>query len=110
MSREADFEVWWQAYPRKVGKLGAQREYERIRKKVGADDLLQGITRYRAAKPAYADWCHPMTFLRQGRWLDEVPDAAGVEWADVWDWQCPHQPRCPHRAACAVVTARGSQV
>lgn len=68
-----EFETFWQAYPLKVGKLAAQREYQRARKVHGATqaDILAGIERYKKGKPAYADWAHARTWLHQGRWMDD---------------------------------------
>jgi hypothetical protein len=43
---------------------------------------LDGIAQYMKTKPAYADWCHPRTWLSQGRWLDSAdlvpPDQTAV--------------------------------
>lgn len=70
---DEDFEAFWQAYPSKVGKLAAKKVYEKVRRGgIGQDELLDGITQYVATKPAYADYCHPRTWLSQGRWMDEV--------------------------------------
>jgi hypothetical protein len=96
-----DFTVWWARFPRKVGKLAAEREYVKARKTATAAELLDGIARYLEAKPSYADVCHPKTFFSQGRWLDEVPVSRSYE-----TWTCPHTPHCPHRAACAIVAMR----
>jgi len=101
MNLQDDFERWWKCFPRKVGKLAAQREYERARKKASAEDLIAGIARYLEAKPTYADLCHPITFLRQGRWLDEAPRSAVV---DYWDWVCPHVEPCGNRSTCRNAT------
>lgn len=73
MSLATDFEEFWKCYPRKVGKLDAKKAYERARKTQGAtqEELLDGIRRYITSKPEYADYCHPATWLRGGRWMDE---------------------------------------
>jgi hypothetical protein len=103
MNLQADFEQWWQAFPRKVGKLAAQREYERARKRASAEVLLLGIVRYLQAKPEYADYCHPKTFLSQGRWLDEAPANGNGH----TPWRCPHVVACGNPAACANATLLG---
>lgn len=96
MSLEHDFETFWRHYPRRIGKLAAQKAYAKARKLATAEELLAGIERYRAAKPAYADYCHASTYLNQGRWMDEADPE------DVYrPWDCPHTPTCAHRGACA---------
>lgn len=95
-----EFEAFWKAYPRKVGKLAAAKAYAVARKQATAEQLLAGIALYRQTKPAYADWCHPMTWLNQGRWLDEVASAPA-------SWVCPHTPHCNGRNACRVLQELG---
>jgi hypothetical protein len=86
---DSDFELFWQRFPRKVGKLAARKEYDKVRRGgIGQDELLDGIAQYVRTKPSYADWCHPRTWLSQGRWMDETPKATAR--AD-----CRHDPRCP---------------
>lgn len=70
-SIEAEFEVWYAAYPRHVAKGQALKAYRAARKKTDAKTLLDGIERYRRIKPDYADWAHPATWLNGERWLDE---------------------------------------
>lgn len=69
-----DFDQFWAAYPRKVGKLDAMKAYAKARTVATAEEILAGVEQYKRNKPEYADWCHPSTFLNQGRWMDE-PDA-----------------------------------
>lgn len=100
-----DFEEFWNHYPLRVGKLAAQREYEKVRKVHGATqaELLDGIDRYKRNKPAYADWAHARTWLHQGRWMDQYgkPNGNGstqqpstVQWMD----EC----RRLHNGACGL--------
>lgn len=72
-NRPINFERWWNEYPRKIGRLKVQTVYERIVKKGLATEaeLLDGLRRYIDAKPITQDWCHPTTWLNQGRWLDK---------------------------------------
>jgi len=99
MAWRDDFEAFWRAYPRKVGKLAAERAYGKARKLATAEELLAGVARYR--KPSYADWCHPTTWLNQGRWLDEPGTAAPAPWV------CSHTPHCAGRNACRVLVSLG---
>jgi hypothetical protein len=69
---EGEWLEFWKQYPRKVGKLSAQKAYMSARQKgASAQDLLTGIARYIQGKPAYADWAHASTWIRAGRWMDE---------------------------------------
>mgnify|MGYP001616411375 CR=1 FL=1 len=70
-----DFTEFWAIYPRKVGKLAAEKAYAKARQVASQEELLAGVERYKRNKPGYADWCHPRTWLVQGRWLDEYAPA-----------------------------------
>jgi len=78
-SFEADFAEWYSRYPRKVARGSALKAYIAARKKASAQELLDGIARYRATKPDYADWAHPATWLNGERWLDEPAPAEKQE-------------------------------
>lgn len=71
-----DFEAFWEAYPKKVGKTDAQKSWQKI-KGVSLDTLLKAIEAQKKSK----QWQdrqyipNPSTWLNQGRWMDEViPD------------------------------------
>lgn len=68
---DAEFEQWYDAYPRRQAKGAAKKAYWAARKKVSADVLLGGISRYRANKPHYADWKMPATWLNAECWADD---------------------------------------
>lgn len=95
----SEFETFWKQYPRRVGKLAAQKAYRKARQRASAQELLDGIERYRKSKPSYADWCHPATFLNQGRWMDEIDAPHGH---DRYVWVCPHEQKCNGRHQCHV--------
>ena len=65
------FDGFWKAYPRRIGKLDAMKAYEKALTLTTHEEIMTGIETYRANKPDYCDWCHPSTFLNQGRWMDE---------------------------------------
>jgi len=74
------FERWWAEYPRRVGKDAAWREWL---KRSPSDDLTnQMIAKVREQRQS-RDWQkdggqfipHPRTWLHQGRWQDEAPEA-----------------------------------
>lgn len=81
-----DFAIFWAAYPKKVGKLAAEKAYQRARKGATASEILDGVERYKQHLPSDPQYiAHPRTFLTQGRWLDEVePDrpSSSARWFD----------------------------
>lgn len=71
------FDRFWDAYPRKVGKLAALAVWKKL--KPDADlqaQILESVEEHCRCK-AWRDGfiCHPVTFLRQGRYLDELGPA-----------------------------------
>jgi DNA-binding transcriptional regulator YhcF (GntR family) len=76
----ADFESWWQAYPRKVSKAKAQNLYTGVirSKKATAPQLLTSAMRYAAERdgedPTFTK--HPTTWLLGGCWTDEPAPAS----------------------------------
>ena len=77
---EAEFTVWYAAYPRKIAREAARKAYRRARKLADAPTLLAGVRAYTAALAAQRanggwapDIAHPATWLNGHRWLDENP-------------------------------------
>lgn len=76
-SASTAFASFWDVYPRKTGKISAQRAFERALRHAPAEDILAGLTR------AAAHWTthrtetrfipHPATWLNAGRWDDDLP-------------------------------------
>jgi len=74
-----DFEAFWETYPRKVGKLAAQRAWAKadlpafdvIVKAI--DDQSRG-EQWRKEGGAFIP--HPATWINEGRWLDQPAPAA----------------------------------
>jgi hypothetical protein len=67
----SDFDRWWAAYPRKVGKGAAVRAYASAVRKVPPDTLLSALTAYRFdSREQFIP--HPATWLNGERWLDEI--------------------------------------
>jgi len=70
------FNEFWMAYPRKVGKRDAQTTFVRLMRQREAPSQAQVL---RAVAGLVAEGRemrfvpHPATWLRQGRWDDEVP-------------------------------------
>jgi hypothetical protein len=80
---EAEFEIWWKAYPARIGSSGkavkpgkpaALALFRAARKKAALDALLAATRRYAAATEArYV--VDPERWLKREKWLDEVAEA-----------------------------------
>lgn len=77
-----EFEIFWKAVPRKIGKGQALKAYRAALKKVGADVLQSGIETYAASvkgkDPQYV--AHPSTWLNGERWSDETQPTSQRSW------------------------------
>lgn len=77
-----EFEQFWACYPRRVGKLAAQKAFRNAQDRPRIDVLLQAIERAKVSE----DWRKeggkyiplPTTYLNQGRWDDEPVQIAPV--------------------------------
>lgn len=68
----SEFDGFWKAYPRKVGKLAAMKAYQRARTIATAEEIAAGVELYRQHLPEDIRYVpHAATFLNQGRWMDE---------------------------------------
>ena len=95
----SDFDAFWAAYPSKVGKLAAEQEYAKARKRASAADILKGVDAYVANKPEWKEWCNPKTFLHQGRWMDEYEPKGPTQRTEIdndWFEEC----KALHDLAC----------
>jgi hypothetical protein len=83
------FDKFWKAYPRKVGKDAARKEFD---KRKPDDGLLAAMLSTLAVQVNSKQWTdddgkfipHPTTWLKQGRWQDEV--SVGDDSSDMPDW------------------------
>lgn len=74
-SEATDFDHFWAAYPKKIGKKAARAAWEKARDKPAVVDVLQAIDRAKHSE----QWRkengqfipHASTWLNQGRWDDE---------------------------------------
>lgn len=68
-----EFDSFWNAYPRKVGKQAAWKAWVKAVKTADPPVLIEAAQRYAASRrgedPKYT--AHPTTWLNQGRWEDE---------------------------------------
>jgi hypothetical protein len=70
--RDGSFEVFWDAYPHKVGKKAALRAFAVAKRSgVGLPQMLTALACYKSDKPPDRQWCNPATWLNQGRWEDQ---------------------------------------
>jgi len=66
------FEVFWKAYPRKVGKAGARRAWEKAMRVTTPEVIGAALGAAKWSEdPKFIP--HPETWLNQGRWDDEAP-------------------------------------
>ncbi len=76
-SRDALFDAFWKAYPRKAGKDEARKAFD---KRKPTPELLNAILAAIEVQRQSLDWQkdggqfipHPATWLNQGRWQDEL--------------------------------------
>lgn len=78
-SKESDFDAFWAAYPRKVGKADARKAFKKVKAPMAA--LLTAIDRQKQSdqwqKNGGQYIPNPSTWLNQGRWEDELPTTSG---------------------------------
>lgn len=70
-----DFETFWKAYPRKVGKGAALAAWQKARKLAEPARIVASLDR---KWPEQKFIPHPATFLNQRRWEDEIRVAQPV--------------------------------
>lgn len=76
-----EFEGFWRAYPRRVGKQAALRSYRAARKVAPLEDIAAGLRSQLPGLEARPmdKRPHPATWLNQQRWADDPDHAAPVE-------------------------------
>ena len=79
---DESFRLFWQAYPRRVGKPAAERKWKRL-KKSEQRAILDHLPKRKW--PGNKDYIpHPSTFLNQRRWEDEDQETTVTEGSDVF--------------------------
>lgn len=79
IKHDSGFDEFWAKYPRKVAKVSARNVFVMIMKKDDApqlSDLLVAVDRYAQLGLEIKYVAHPATWLRQQRWLDEIPETS----------------------------------
>lgn len=87
------FEEFWKAYPRKVGKAGAEKVFAKAAKKTDPEEIIAGALRF-ARDPNLPEKqfiAHPSTWLNRGSWADEplpvrAEDAPQRGYVDDMEW------------------------
>ena len=72
------FQIFWDTYPRKVGKTAAEKAFKKISATVDPSVIIDGALRY-ATDPNREDefTAHPTSWLNAGRWEDEPIPSRG---------------------------------
>ena len=74
---DARFDIFWQTYPKKVGKKAAQSAWKKA--KITSEqfqDVIRAIEEQKQSDQWNRGYIpNPATWLNQGRWDDEVPEA-----------------------------------
>lgn len=74
-ARAEVFERFWQAYPRKKEKRGAEAKFNSLVKSgIDPEAIIQGAQRLAISKPELKYTKHPTTWLNNGCWDDELID------------------------------------
>lgn len=77
LSAPDPFDVFWAAYPRKVGKAAARKAWPKAFRAAGHDLqlILDGLEAYKAVPRDAQFTAHPSTWLNGERWNDEPEPA-----------------------------------
>jgi uncharacterized protein YdaU (DUF1376 family) len=70
---KGDFDLFYETYPRKIGKEAARKSYARAILKIAPAELQKAAETYRRLRTGQDDKFtpHPATWLNQGRWDDD---------------------------------------
>ena len=94
-----DFDEFWAAYPKKVDKYVARQSYTKARQKATADEIMQGLNRYKqylsAEQTEKQFIANASTWLNQHRWenqyeIEKKPDTAPVKKTGFHNFQERH--------------------
>jgi hypothetical protein len=86
-----DFQKFWEVYPHKVDPVLARAAFAAaVREGADLEEILAGVRRYCATKPADREWMNPANFLKRKRWQDQ-PASAGTTIEPEADDELPQQ-------------------
>jgi hypothetical protein len=70
---QSDFDTFWSAYPKKVGKDKALSAWNKKKHKPHIELIIEAVQRYKLSKTVRDGFvCHPTTWINEGRWSDEI--------------------------------------
>jgi hypothetical protein len=102
LTDDAEFDMFWDAYPRKTAKKDAIRAWKKLNPSPAlVDKILRAIGRQRESRQWKVDAviCHPATWLNGARWEDEMEPASPLTKqgeqtkANLSDWLASSQSR-----------------
>jgi predicted phage replisome organizer len=71
--KNSDFDTFWSAYPKKVGKDKALSAWNKKKNKPHIELIIEAVQRYKLSKTVRDGFvCHPTTWINEGRWSDEI--------------------------------------
>jgi hypothetical protein len=85
----SQFDDFYQAYPRKIGKQTALKAYDRALKSTTHDAIIKGLSKYKQdikakdTKPEYIK--HPSSWLNAGCWDDDYTQAQKETINSKWE-------------------------
>ena len=69
------FDLFWQAYPKKVAKFAAKRAFHKAIQLTDLPTMVEAIQKQMRSDQWQRGYIpHAATWLNQGRWLDEIED------------------------------------
>ena len=84
---DAEFQEFWDAYPRHVKKMATRKAYEKARRVASAATILAGAMLYARTCPHEEQFiAHPTSWLNAGRWDDEIGSVRRVAVNAQRDW------------------------
>lgn len=114
LSHGEKFAQFWNSYPRKVGKLDAEKAFRQALRISSATDIVAGVEQYLQqvlkSRTELQFIPYPATWLRAGRWMDTysmtMTTTGATSPTPRTSWLCPHEPPCSGRSICATVQSR----
>lgn len=84
LSTETNFEKFWKAYPKKIGKKAAEKSWSKIKSSTETLTLIlnalewqKKCDQWKRENGQYIP--HPSTYLNQGRWMDENENKQSIK-------------------------------
>lgn len=96
-ARDEFADAFWPAWPEHAGEVRAREAFGAARERASLEEILSGLERYKAAKPARQLWMTAERFLAEERWRDEPattsaklsPSPIGMTWVSEDDIRWP---------------------